>query len=209
MPDSEVQTPGLSEPLPPCSVCGYDLSGSTTGICPECGRPVYCFTERAREVVRLANDQAIWLLLDRAYRWWMPRGRLPTSCIEPGHLLLAICTGPYGVGQFALHHCGVKPLQLHNYLVKRMPRGALSRTHEISQRLMASDLSQAVTSEAVEQAFALDHKHVGTEHLLLALCKRGDRYTRQAMRKFNLTHEQIKSVILANAEANKRADQPT
>lgn len=26
-----------------CVNCGYDLRGNTTGICPECGKPVECF----------------------------------------------------------------------------------------------------------------------------------------------------------------------
>ena len=23
-----------------CTICGYDLTGNVTGICPECGRPI-------------------------------------------------------------------------------------------------------------------------------------------------------------------------
>jgi hypothetical protein len=109
-----------------CDHCGYDLQGLPEGRCPECGRPCFRFTDRARVVIQSANACAVEALGHRLQGQRAP-GPLAWLCsvagaIEPWHLLVAIATGPRGVGLHALESCGVGGTDL-----ARVGRGDLAR----------------------------------------------------------------------------------
>jgi ATP-dependent Clp protease ATP-binding subunit ClpC len=195
----------IALPKAGCSFCGYDLSGNASGVCPECGRPVYRFTDRAREVITEANRQAILLLgkndpRRRTARWWLPQSTSRPE-INPYHILLGIVGGPHGIAYHAIQSCGAETEQLHDSVVRRLPR-CDSREFPDGARLPLSRPSQAVIKIAVEEALQLNHNWVGTEHLLLALCRQpGDITVKRALAEANVVSDRVRAFIVANMTA--------
>lgn len=195
-----------------CSFCGFDLAGNTSGVCPECGRPVYRFTDRAREVMIEANRQALLLLREgdprqRRPRWWLqqPTGRPE---ISPSHILLGIIGGPHGIGYCAIQSCRSDVGQLSDSIVRRMPR-CTPREFPDGARLPLSPSSGSVINDAIEEALRLQHNWVGTEHLLLALCGQPrDRIVKRALAEAKVGVNEVRAFVVANMAAVNAADTP-
>lgn len=195
-----------------CTFCNYDLSGNISGICPECGRPVFRYTDRAREVIAEANRQAVLLFskgdpLLRPARWWLPQSVTEPE-IRTSHILLGIAGGPQGVGYHALLSCGVEPGRLRDAVVSRMPRCA---RHPLSDgvRLPLSSSSKNIIKVAIEDAAQLGHSWVGTEHLLLALCRQSeDRAAKRALAATDVNSDRVRAFIVANMAAVSAGDAP-
>lgn len=189
--------------------CGYDMTGLDHGKCPECGRPVFRFTDRARAVIVAANAHSLRLLRGTepdqgSMRWWWPTPT-PQALILPCHVMLGIITGPEGIGRHAMLGCGADLDALRKRLVRRWPVG---RTTVIPDgaRLPFHPLTWRIVQEAIEQAVSLDHAWVGTEHLLLALCVRADATTRRYLLKAGVSHHRAREIIVQNMAAIGRAD---
>lgn len=186
-----------------CGYCGYDLAG-LNGQCPECGRPMYRFTDRARQAIVEANAHAIRLLrgkdpVQRKPRWWLAR-QWDSKAIEPHHVLLGIISGPTGVGHHALRACGINLDRLRHEVIWGLPR-CLPAVLGDGVRLPLSRSGHRLVSAAIEESFGLGHSWVGTEHLLLALCAQGDRLSRRCLRQGGVSHPQVRSFIVANMAA--------
>ena len=186
-----------------CGFCGYDLSG-LNGQCPECGRPMYRFTDRARQALVEANAHAIRLLRgedpeQRKPRWWLAR-QWDSKAIEPHHVLLGIISGPPGVGQHALRTCGTDLNRLRQGIIEGLPR-CIPATVADGVRLPLSRSGHRLVSAAIEESFELGHSWVGTEHLLLALCTQGDRSLRRSLKENGVSHAKIRSLVAANMAA--------
>ncbi len=188
-----------------CPFCAYDLTGNTNGTCPECGRPVFRFTDRAREVMVEANRQALLMLCHGDPRqakspWWLPQPG-GWSLIRPTHVLLGIVCGPQGVGYHALQSCGARADSLSDAIVSRIPRSA-PRVFDDGTRLPLSRSSSAIVRYAIEEATRLQHSWVGTEHLLLALCRQpGDRIVQRVLEEANVEHQRVSAYVIANMAA--------
>ena len=191
---------------PACDACGYDTSG-TDGFCPECGRPAFRFTDRAREVVAGANLEAVARARDArkpsAVRDFLREffGPLHTSlpaCIEPVHFLLALVHGPRGIGYHALLQCGAGVADVRGRLPTPPDAGA-----HTDQRLPLAPGSVRLIRAAVDEAAQLGNSWVGTEHLLLALCRSDDRPTRRWLRSAGVEYRAVHAYVLANLEALK------
>lgn len=188
-----------------CTLCGYDLAGNVTGVCPECGRPVIRFTDRARAAMVEANRQAVVLYskgdpLLREARWWLPRS-VEESAIWPRHVLLGILKGPHGVGHHALLSCGAEPVRLRDAVVSRMPRFA-RRSFPEDTRLPLSPTSVRIIEAAIDDAFRLGHQWVGTEHLLLALCKQSaDIAVRTTLTEAGVGYDRVRAIVIENMAA--------
>ncbi|HYF14824.1 MAG TPA: Clp protease N-terminal domain-containing protein [Phycisphaerales bacterium] len=179
------------------------------GACPECGRPVYRFTDRAREVVALANQHAISLLSHRglspvvarrAAHWSSWLRPLPRSMLRPRHVLAALARGPHGLGYNALLFCRVYPAAVAD-------RVDLTSVHPLKQplipeaKLPVNSAFRAMVNHAIEASFALGHTWVGTEHLLLALIASPERFVRRELAAAGVTREAVCEYIRRNAEA--------
>lgn len=188
-----------------CLFCQYDLSGNPNGLCPECGRPVFRFTDRAREVMVQANRQALLLLSQGDPRqpkspWWLPKTGV-WSLIRPTHVLLGIVNGPRGIGYHALQSRGVSANNLTDSIIRQIPRDR-PRTFADGARLPLSRSSSATVRLAIEEATRLQHHWVGTEHLLLALCRQpGDRIVQRVLSEANIHHEHVRAFVVANMAA--------
>lgn len=189
-----------SESKGPCQFCGYILAGLRTGVCPECGSPVFRFTDRARKLVDIANAKAIEGISragDR-WRWWHVRSRHPAT-IKPVHLLLALVTGPEGVGRFVLQQSGAPLDDIRDTCrawTPRMPCATVSP----GSRLPLDPQARLVIDSAINAALKLGHDWVGTEHLLLGLIDRGDRVTRRLLTRGRTRRAEICRLIQENME---------
>jgi len=190
-----------------CPFCIYDLSGNTTGSCPECGRPVHRFTDRARAVVAEANRHALCLIASietprRFSLWWNPRP-IGRPEITPGHILLGILTGPQGVGYHAIKNCGAEIDRLRDAVISRIPRRA---PHDFPEgvRLPLSQASHQTVKVAIENAVELRQNWVGTEHLLLALCRdTREKTLKRQLADAGVLRTKVHDFIVANMSAVK------
>ena len=195
----------VDESIPACEFCGYDMSGSPTGACPECGRPVYRWTDRARTVVARANEFALTYSAARP-AWWgvLLWGVSPSGGrreITPRDILLGILDGPRGVGLHMLVLAGVEPSALRERLLRwtvaSPPGPALDGV-----KLPLSASSHLVVRAAAEMAFELEQDWVGSEHLLLALCRvPGCQSVRRDLRAFGVSEAAVRERVIANWEA--------
>ena len=113
------------------------------------------FTEHAREVMSLANQEA---------------QQFGHEFIGTEHILWGLAKEVQGVAAAVLKHFNVdlKPLRKE---VEILLEG---RPHvEATEKLAQTEHTKNVIRYAVEEARSLHHNYVGTEHLLLGLIKLG------------------------------------
>ncbi|MDI6791987.1 MAG: ATP-dependent Clp protease ATP-binding subunit [bacterium] len=114
------------------------------------------FTERARKILGLAQEEA---------------KRLNHNYLGTEHILLALIREGGGVAIEVLNSLAIDPERLKIEVEKVVPKG--------SSMLTLGDVpftpyAKRVLELAVEEARALNHNYVGTEHLLLGLIKEGE-----------------------------------
>lgn len=108
-------------------------------------------TDRARKVLHLAENEA--LVLGHEY-------------VGTEHILFGLCEEGKGVGAHILHRMGLKPERLHRVLRIAMP----SRSErKLTGPLPLSPRAKFSITRAQEEADALKHCYIGTEHLLLGI----------------------------------------
>jgi ATP-dependent Clp protease ATP-binding subunit ClpC len=176
------------------------MAGVVSGICPECGRPVFRFTDRAREVIVRANQCALLLLseghpLQQRPKWWHAPRRVAE--IEPSHILLGLVDGPCGVGYHALKNSGVDPPRLREDILCRLSR-CHPQTFHGGTKLPLSRKSRRIVDVAIEEARKLNHDWVGTEHILLAICRSGDRATKCRLRSWRVSGDRVRAFVIQN-----------
>ncbi len=208
-----------------CPFCNYDMSGASSGTCPECGRPINRFTARARDVMTEANKQAVSILITgdsllAPLPWWKPRflfqpitsasdllvdTSTPHAEISPRHILLAILEESHCVGYQAICNCGVAPARLRETILKLLPRCAPVKLPS-DAKLPPSERSRRIIKEAIEEAHRLNHNWVGTEHLLLALTRiTGYECVVETLYKVGVDEHPVRAFIIANMDARNNS----
>lgn len=112
------------------------------------------FTERAREVLRYAQEEA---------------QRLNHSCIGPEHLLLGLVREGDGVAARVLSNMGVDLNKVRAAVESIVGRRAPTIVHELG----LTPRAKRVIELAVDEARRLNHRYIGTEHILLGLLAEG------------------------------------
>jgi len=120
------------------------------------------FTDRARKVMALANQEA---------------QRLNHEYIDTEHVLLGILKEDQGVGAAALKNLGLDLLKVRTELKKRIKQGPdmMSIDRLPRPRLPQTLYAKNTIEYAIEEARSLNHNYVGTEHILLGLIRRQKR----------------------------------
>src|SRR5262249_23434912 len=115
------------------------------------------FTDRAREVMRLANLQA----------------QLANHhCICTEHVLLGILEEGHGVAANVLKNLCIFLGKIRGDVTKLVERGPSPYPAiRLADLLPESHRVAKLKQEAVEESRSLDHSHVGTEHLLIGLAR--------------------------------------
>lgn len=172
------------------------------GACPECGRPVQRFTDRAREVVKLANSYALttnlWTASNRSL--WSLSFSARSRSIEPCHVLAAIIRGPQGVAYHALLSLKVDVAGMVREVASGGSFSVDSETGD-HHKFPLSSASNRLVSDAVEESFGMGHTWVGTEHLLLALTRTSDLVVKRVFGAQRVDHAAVKRFVQSNADA--------
>lgn len=113
------------------------------------------FTERARNVITLAQEEA---------------QRFSHNYIGTEHLLLGLIREGEGVGARVLQNLGINLDQAHKQVEFIIGRGDRIVLGEIG----LTPRAKKVIELAVDEARRLNHHYVGTEHLLLGLVREGE-----------------------------------
>lgn len=132
------------------------------------------FTDRARKVLALANQEA---------------QRLRHESIDTEHILLGIVEEGTGVGAHVLHSLGVNLEQLQAE-VKRLVKSGADST--VLGKLPQTDDARKVLHHAIEEARAIEHRYVGTEHLLLGLLHEPGTIAAQVLTNLGLSLEKAR-----------------
>jgi ATP-dependent Clp protease ATP-binding subunit ClpA len=136
------------------------------------------FTDRARKVMALANDEA---------------KRLRHDCIGAEHTLLGLVTEGSGVGAHVLKRLGADPRRVREAVEERLKPGECS---EIGETRPQTPRARRVIEYAGGQARFLRHHYVGSEHLLLGLLEDGGGVAGEVLLEFGLTVEKARREII-------------
>jgi hypothetical protein len=136
------------------------------------------FTDRARKVMQLAGEEA---------------ARLNHEYIGTEHVLLGLVKEGEGVAANVLANLGVDPERVRREVERLAPAGPDAVP---AGRLPRTPRTKKVIEYAAEEARALRHDHVGTEHLLLGLVREGEGYAAQALAGLGLTPDRVRREVL-------------
>ena len=147
------------------------------------------FTEHARDVFSLASREA---------------QRFGNPYIGTEHLLWGIAKEVQGVAAAVLEHFGVdlKPLRKEvDLLLQERPH-----VDEI-EALPPSDHAQEAAQYAIEEARAMRHNYVGTEHLLLGLMRNPETVAAQVLANLGLEIDAVREAVRRlSSPARRQAD---
>lgn len=165
---------------------------------PGPNHPLAKFTERARKVLALANEEA--------YRYHH-------DGVGPEHLLLGLISEWDGVGARALNLLQVQPKDVRAQIETLHPEGG----HLVGEgQLGMTQQGKASLEWAVQEAQSLNHHYLGTEHLLLGLLREEEGLASQVLLKSGVTLEKAREVVkqlltenaTSNAESRPRKEKP-
>ncbi len=147
------------------------------------------FTDRARKVMALANQEA---------------QRFNHEYIGTEHVLLGLVKEGSGVGANVLKNIDVDLRKVRLEVEKLVKSGPDMVT---MGRLPQTPRAKKVIEYAIEEARNLNHNYVGTEHLLLGLLREQDGVAAQVLMNLNLKLDEVREEVLnllgAGAEAEE------
>ncbi|HZU70476.1 MAG TPA: Clp protease N-terminal domain-containing protein [Ktedonobacteraceae bacterium] len=149
----------------------------TVNIRPGPDHPFAKFTERARKVLTLANEEA---------------HRYNHDGIGTEHVLLALMEEGEGVAARALNLLKLRQDEVRDQIEMLHPAGE----HAIEDaQIGMTQHGKASIELAVQEALLLKHHYIGTEHLLLGLIREQEDITDQIFRRSGVTLEKTRTLI--------------
>jgi ATP-dependent Clp protease ATP-binding subunit ClpC len=136
------------------------------------------FTDRARKVMALANQEA---------------QRLNHEYIGTEHILLGLVKEGSGVGANVLKNLEVDLRKVRLEVEKLVKAGPEMVT---MGKLPQTPRAKKVIEYAIEEARNLNHNYVGTEHLLLGLLREHDGVAAQVLMNLGLKLEEVREEVL-------------
>jgi ATP-dependent Clp protease ATP-binding subunit ClpC len=149
------------------------------------------FTDRARKVMALANQEA---------------QRFNHEYIGTEHILLGLVKEGSGVGANVLKNLDVDLRKVRLEVEKLVKPGPEMVT---MGRLPQTPRAKKVLEYAIEEARNLNHNYVGTEHLLLGLLREHDGVAAQVLMNLALKLEQVREEVLNLLGAGPQAEEDT
>lgn len=136
------------------------------------------FTDRARKVLALANQEA---------------QRFNHEFIGTEHILLGLVKEGSGVGANVLKNLDVDLRRVRLKVEERVRAGADTVP---SGKLPQTERSKKVIEYAIEEARNLNHTYVGTEHLLLGLLRNVDNTGARVLMALDVKLEEAREEVL-------------
>jgi ATP-dependent Clp protease ATP-binding subunit ClpC len=137
------------------------------------------FTDRARKVMALANQEA---------------QRFNNDVIDTEHILLGLVKEGYGVGATVLKNFDVDIKRLRREVEKHVKKRPETVTMD---KLPYTPLAKKVIEYAIEETRALNHNYVGTEHILLGLLRETEGLAAQVLLNMGLKLEDVRLEVLS------------
>ncbi|GLV55489.1 hypothetical protein KDH_23330 [Dictyobacter sp. S3.2.2.5] len=136
------------------------------------------FTKRARHVLTLAQKEA---------------QRFQHNYIGTEHLLLGLIREEGGVASEVLRNLGVEVDQVRQAVEAIIGRGE----HVVLGEIGLTPRAKKVLELTFDEARRLNHRYIGTEHLLLGLVREGEGVAAKVLEgSFNLQLEQVRAETL-------------
>jgi len=136
------------------------------------------FTDRARKVMALANQEA---------------QRFNHEYIGTEHILLGLVKEGSGVGANVLKNLDVDIKKLRLEIEKLVKSGPDMVT---MGKLPQTPRAKKVIEFAIEEARALNHNYIGTEHILLGLLRETEGIAAQVLMNLGLRLEEVRQEVL-------------
>ena len=134
------------------------------------------FTDRARKVMQLANQEA---------------QRFNHEYIGTEHILLGLVRESDGVAAKVLTNLGVELNKVRSAVEFIIGRGERSTSGEIG----LTPRAKKVIELAVDEARRLSHHNIGTEHLLIGLMREGEGGSAEVPRSMGVGVDDIKTEL--------------
>jgi ATP-dependent Clp protease ATP-binding subunit ClpC len=147
------------------------------------------FTDRARKVMALANQEA---------------QRFNHEYIGTEHILLGLVKEGSGVGANVLKNLDVDLRKVRLEVEKLVKSGPDMVT---MGKLPQTPRAKKVIEYAIEEARQLNHNYVGTEHLLLGLLREQDGVAAQVLMNLGLKLEEVREEVLNLLGAGVESDE--
>ncbi|HYY76385.1 MAG TPA: Clp protease N-terminal domain-containing protein, partial [Gaiellaceae bacterium] len=135
------------------------------------------FTERARQVVVLAQDEA------RA---------LKHNYIGTEHILLGLLREEEGLAARVLESLDITVEEVRAQVARIVGQGDEVTTGQIP----FTPRAKKVLELALREALSLGHNYIGTEHILLGLLREGEGVAAQVLMKIGLDMQKIRQTVL-------------
>ncbi len=149
------------------------------------------FTDRARKVMALANQEA---------------QRFNHEYIGTEHILLGLVKEGSGVGANVLKNLGVDLRKVRLEVEKLVKSGP----EMVSMgKLPQTPRAKRVIEAAIEEARTLNHNYVGTEHLLLGLLREEDGVAAQVLKNLGLKLDDVREEVLNLLGAGVETEEAT
>ncbi len=132
------------------------------------------FTERARKVIQLAQEES---------------QRLQHNYIGTEHLLLGLVREGEGVAAIVLTNMGVELNKVRDAVESIIGRGDRVVQGEIG----LTPRAKKVIELAVDEARLLNHHYIGTEHLLLGLLREGQGIAAGVLESLGLSLQEVRA----------------
>jgi ATP-dependent Clp protease ATP-binding subunit ClpA len=135
------------------------------------------FTERARKVLTLAQEEA---------------KRFNHNYIGTEHLLLGLVREGEGVAAKVLSNLGVQLTEVRTQVENSIGRGE----REVRGDIGLTPRAKKVIELAVDEARRLGHHYIGTEHLLLGLIREGEGVAAGALLNLGVNLEKVRAEVI-------------
>jgi ATP-dependent Clp protease ATP-binding subunit ClpA len=145
------------------------------------------FTERGRQVVVLAQDEA------RA---------LKHNYIGTEHMLLGLLREKEGLAARVLESLDITVEEVRAHASRIVGQGAQATTGEIP----FTPRAKKVLELALREALSLGHNHVGTEHILLGIARENEGVAARILREFDADAETIRREVARMASGRRGAE---
>ena len=135
------------------------------------------FTERARQVVVLAQDEA---------------RHFSHNYIGTEHILLGLLREQEGIAARVLEQLGIVEIEVRAQVARIVGQGDEVATGQIP----FTPRTKKVLELALHEAMALGHNYIGTEHILLGLVRENQGVAAQILLDFDADAEKIRNEII-------------
>ena len=132
------------------------------------------FTERARKVLSLAQEEA---------------QRFQHPYLDTEHLLLGLAREGEGVAAKVLSNLGLDLTKVRIAVEAIIGRG----DHIVLGEIGLTTRAKKVIELAVDEAHRLNHHYIGTEHLLLGLAREGEGIAAEALQSLGVSLERVRT----------------